>query len=102
MLCAGVHPIEPPAESSPGYLRLPVRVPGGLSGLADPEAAARLGAARSYPSSLGALAPVQARLVGQARRWPGADDLVRELITLPTHSLLSAQDLDALARAVGA
>lgn len=102
MLCAGVHPIEPPAESSPGYLRLPVRVPGGLSGLADPEAAARLGAARSYPSSLGALAPVQARLVGQARRWPGAQDLVRELITLPTHSLLSAQDLQALARAVGA
>jgi len=101
-LCAGVHPIDPPAETTPGYLRLPLRVPGGLNGLVDPKVAMRLGAARSYPSSLGDLAPIRARLVGQARRWPGAQDLVRELITLPTHSLLSAQDLEALARAVGA
>ena len=102
MLYAGVHPIEPPADSTPGYLRLPLRVPGGLTGLADPEVATRLGAARSYPSSLGDLGPIRARLVGPARRWPGAQDLVRDLITLPTHSLLSAQDLEALVRAVGA
>ena len=99
-LCPGVHPIDPPAETTPGYLRLPLRVPRGLSGLIEPEAAMRLGAAPSYPSSLGDLAPIRARLVGQARRWPGAQDLVRDLITLPTHSLLSPGDLEALARAV--
>ena len=98
--CAGAHAIEPPAEAAPGYLRLPLRVPGGLGGLAHPAVATRLGATRSYPSSLGALAPVCARLVGQTRRWPGAEDLVRELITLPTHSLLSVWDLETLARAI--
>jgi len=100
MLCAGVHPIEPPAASSAGYLRLPLRVPGGLSGLADPEVATRLGAARSYPSSLGGLAAVRARLVGPARRWPGAEELVQDLVTLPTHSLLSERDFEALTKSV--
>ena len=99
-LATGVHPIEPPAETTPGYLRLPLRVSGGLGGLPDPEIATRLGAARSYPSALGDLAPIRARLVGPARRWPGAQDLVRDLITLPTHSLLNPGDLAALARAV--
>ncbi len=99
-LATGVHPIEPPAETTPGYLRLPLRVSGGLGGLADPEIATRLGAAPSYPSALGDLAPIRARLVGPARRWPGAQDLVRDLITLPTHSLLNPGDLAALARAV--
>ena len=62
--------------------------------------ATRLGAARSYPSSLGALAAVRARLVGPARRWPGAEELVRDLVTLPTHSLLSERDLEALTKSV--
>jgi len=92
--------MEPPAGATPGYLRLPLRLAGGLGGLADPALAARLGAARSYPSSLGALAAVRARLVGPARRWPGAEELVRDLVTLPTHSLLSERDLEALTKSV--
>jgi dTDP-4-amino-4,6-dideoxygalactose transaminase len=85
----------------PGYLRLPLRVMGGLAGLAQPDVARRLGAARSYPHGLGALPAVRERLVDSRRTWPGAEALARELITLPTHSLLSRQDLEQLARAVG-
>ena len=92
--------MEPPAGATPGYLRLPLRLAGGLGGLADPAVATRLGAARSYPSSLGALAAVRARLVGPARRWPGAEELVRDLVTLPTHSLLSERDFEALTKSV--
>jgi dTDP-4-amino-4,6-dideoxygalactose transaminase len=100
----GIAPIAPLAGGEPGYLRLPLRVKGGLSGLANREAAVRLGVARSYPNPIGELAAVRARLVGdhrsRGRRWPGAEALARELITLPTHSLVAADDLDRLVRAV--
>ena len=52
---------------------------------------------RSYPSTLAMLPPVQQRLT-QSSRWPGAEDLVRQLITLPTHSLLKARDRETLVR----
>lgn len=100
----GIAPIAPLAAGVPGYLRLPLRVKGGLSGLANREAAVRLGVAASYPNPIGELPAVRARLVGHHRgtegNWPGAEALARELITLPTHSLLAADDLDRLVRAV--
>ena len=97
-----VRPIKPLVGAQPGYLRLPVRVAGGLAGLADPGTARRLGVARSYPTPLSELPAVRARLVTSARdAWRGAEELARELITLPTHSLLSMSQLDQLARAVG-
>jgi perosamine synthetase len=95
-----VHPIEPLAGAVPGYLRLPARVAGGLSGLARPEAARRLGVLRAYPKPLADLPAVRERLVASGRRWLGAAELARELITLPTHSLLSAREVEALVRAV--
>jgi len=95
----GIEPIKPLPRGVPGYLRLPLRVNGGLSRLANPEAAVRLGAARSYPQPLGELPAVRARLVSRWQ-WPGAEELARDLITLPTHSLLTADDLDGLVRAV--
>ena len=33
--------------------------------------------------------------------WPGAETLVRELITLPTHSRLTEAELDRLVRSLG-
>ena len=86
-----------PSGSVPGYLRLPVRTPRGLAGFRDPAAAFRWGIMRSYPSTLAMLRPVQQRLT-QFSRWPGAEDLVRQLITLPTHSLLKARDRETLVR----
>jgi len=43
------------------------------------------------------LPQVRHRLV-RAGRWPGAEELVRQLVTLPTHSLVSAADREDLLR----
>jgi dTDP-4-amino-4,6-dideoxygalactose transaminase len=98
----GIEPVMPSrlARGESGYLRLPLRVKGGLDGLAHPDAAVRLGAARSYPKPIGELPAVRARLVGRRRSLLGAEELARELITLPTHSLLAPGDLELLVRAV--
>jgi len=90
--------IRAAAAGMPGYLRLPVRTRRGLGGFGSPVEALRRGIIRSYPSTLAALPSVRERLVSITRRWPGAEDLVRHLVTLPTHSLLDAEDRDALAR----
>lgn len=95
-----VRTIQPLPGAVPGYLRLPVCVKGGLDALANGAAARRLGIERSYPKPLSDLPAVQERLVGSVREWPGAAELARDLITLPTHSLLSARDMELVARAV--
>src|SRR2546425_9115819 len=77
--------ILPPSGGTPGFLRLPMRLARGLDGFADPVLARRLGVAAGYPSTLATLPPLRRRLA-RAGRWAGADDLVRELVTLPTHS----------------
>jgi dTDP-4-amino-4,6-dideoxygalactose transaminase len=97
---SGIRSVAPPAGGTPGYLRLPLRLPRGLAGLADPALARRLGVARGYPGTLAELPEVATRLVRRAR-WPGAEELVRELVTLPTHSLLRLTDLETLVRLVG-
>jgi perosamine synthetase len=90
----------PPAKSAPGYLRLPVRASRGLAGFGDASRAMQLGVMRSYPSTLAALPQVRARLGRATGSWPGAEELVRELITLPTHSLVTDGDREALAFAL--
>ncbi len=92
-----------PAGSQPGYLRFPLRLAGGRLGLAD-SASARLGIARSYPiplSQLPQLAPLRRDAGGV---FPGAEELARSLITLPTHPFLRPAEraaiLAAVARAV--
>ncbi len=84
-----VSPVPPVPGAEGGYLRFPIRVPRGLSGFADPERARALGVAPGYPIPLGELLPVRARLMPEAhtQRWPGAEQLCRELATLPTHSM---------------
>jgi hypothetical protein len=84
--------------SVPGYLRLPLRTWHGLRGFRSPAEAVRLGITRSYPRTLATLPSARERLVSTPRNWPGADDLVRQLVTLPTHSLLDVEDREALAR----
>lgn len=93
----GVGTFMPPPGSTPGYLRLPLKLAQGINGFADPARARRAGAAPGYPTTLADLPAVQRRLV-RARRWPGAEELVRELVTLPTHSLLEDEDCATLVR----
>jgi dTDP-4-amino-4,6-dideoxygalactose transaminase len=89
--------IHPDAGADPGYLRFPYRVSGGMSALsAEAEGA---GLAASYPQLLQDLPVLQGALSGRSR-FPGADELVRDLITLPTHSLLTKSDRLRIARIV--
>jgi len=95
-----VRAVAPPRAGTPGFLRLPLRVPNGLAGLPDPRLARRLGVTPGYPTTLAAPPPVRERLTRASGRWPGAEELVRQLVTLPTHSLVSAAEREALARLV--
>lgn len=93
-----VQHVRVPEGGVAGFLRLPLRCAGGIDGLRDPAAARRLGVAPSYPSTLAALPPVRSRLHPVERRWPGAEELVRRLVTLPTHSRLGPAERRAIVR----
>jgi hypothetical protein len=87
-----VRPIRPLAGGTPGYLRLPLRLARGFAGFASPATAARLGIAPSYPSVLGAIPEVRPWLDDATPNWPGGEELVRTLCTVPTHSLVTGAD----------
>ena len=95
---ARVKRIQIPDDASPGYLRLPVRVNGGMNAFTDQAAALACGVAPSYPATLAVLPAIADRMVGPEVSWPGAETLVRELVTLPSHSRLTDRDLDSIAR----
>ncbi len=90
----GVLPVRPPQGATPGFLRFPARLSRGLAGFRDVRQAQRLGIAPSYPSTLGALPSVRRRLVGGGTAWPGAKELVSQLVTFPTHSRLTPAERD--------
>ena len=79
-----------------GYLRLPIKLPRGMASFGDPAGALRLGVAPSYPTTIGELGQVAGRLSGTDGPWPGAAALVRELVTLPTHSQLTMREREEL------
>ncbi len=89
--------IRLPAGAVGGYLRLPVRLPRGMASFESPERALRLGVGRSYPSTLAEVPALLPRLLGGAA-VPGARQLVRELVTLPTHSRVSREERAELLR----
>ena len=89
--------VHVPTHGEAGYLRFPVRLT--VGGEAFSTRFRALGVAPGYPTSLFELSAVQERLVGGVQRFPGAEALARELVTLPTHSLLTAPDLDNLEHA---
>lgn len=91
-------PIHPPADTAPGYLRLPLRLPSGLASLADPRAAQRFGIAPSYPTPLPDLPPIRPLLAAPPAPHPGAATLARQLLTLPTHSRLTAAEQQEVLR----
>jgi perosamine synthetase len=85
-------PISVSPRAQPGYLRFPVRLAAGPGTFADPGAARRLGIAPSYPSTLLALDPIRRRLAPSRAPCPGAEELVRTLFTLPTHSRVTTEE----------
>jgi dTDP-4-amino-4,6-dideoxygalactose transaminase len=72
-------------DGSSGALRYPVRVRGGWSAIRA-TAAPDLGAAATYPTTLEDVPALKLLLQPRAERFVGAQLLVRELVTLPTHS----------------
>jgi dTDP-4-amino-4,6-dideoxygalactose transaminase len=82
----GMRRITPIAGSHPGYLRFPMRLDGAH------EVAPALGVVRGYPSTLAGLAELAPTLIGD-EKLSGARELQRSLVTLPTHALLTAEDL---------
>ncbi len=92
----GARAVRVPASAEAGWLRLPLRLPRGMDGLASPARARRLGVAASYPTTLAALPQLRPLLAGPETRWPGAEALVRELVTLPTHSRVTAAEREEI------
>jgi dTDP-4-amino-4,6-dideoxygalactose transaminase len=98
----GIRPIEVPAGGEPGYVRFPVLMAGGMAAFSDPQRARALGAAASYPAPLPRL-EVMARLEQAAgASWPGASRLATDLVTLPTHGLVLADERGELLELLGA
>lgn len=87
---AGTIPLH--REATAGYLRLPVRLSRGMQAFRSRSRALALGIAPSYPVAL-----VDLPQVFTWRRWQGAQTLVRELVTLPTHSRLRPRELSDIA-----
>jgi dTDP-4-amino-4,6-dideoxygalactose transaminase len=95
---ASVRTIRVHRQGSAGYLRLPVRLSLGMAAFSSPSRALALGIAPSYPRALSGLPQVAAMRGETEASWPGAQTLVRELVTLPTHSLLSSSDISEIQR----
>ena len=87
-----VRTVRRQPDAEPGFLRLPVRISGGWAGWDDKGRAMGLGIAPAYPRTLNDLPAVREVLVGAGKSWPGGAALTRELITLPTHSRLTADE----------
>jgi hypothetical protein len=76
-------------------LRLAGRLKGGMSRFRNRPDAERFGIAASYPRLLRELPGLSGRILAEGV-YPGAQELVTDLITLPTHSLLTSRDLEAV------
>jgi dTDP-4-amino-4,6-dideoxygalactose transaminase len=92
----GVEIIRPPTNGRSSRLRLPVLVDAELRQCFMSGEAVRLGIAPGYPKPLTEL-PQLSDLGLRDGAYPGASLLCRALFTMPTHSLLRAKDLTALA-----
>jgi dTDP-4-amino-4,6-dideoxygalactose transaminase len=74
-----------------GALRYPIRTRGGWAAISRTKAG-KLGAACGYPTTLAALPALRPFVIAHALPCPQADTLVRELVTLPTHSSVLAEE----------
>jgi perosamine synthetase len=98
------RPLRVSPNTKPGYLRFPVRVTHGWRGLARISFALRAGVAPGYPEALSDIPEVRDRMALPTGHWhwPGAETLVREIVTLPTHSYVTAAERSTALQAIGA
>ena len=98
---AGTMLYATPERSEAGYLRFPLLLSGGMNAFPDPGEARRMGIAATYPTTLPVL-PAMRHFSRKVGDWPGAELLVRKLVTLPTHGRVSARDRERVLRLVAA
>jgi dTDP-4-amino-4,6-dideoxygalactose transaminase len=55
-----------------------------------------LGIAAAYPAPLARLPALRERLRAPQARWPGAEELAQDLITLPTHDGVTMSDQERI------
>ena len=88
----GIEPVRVIAGGQSGFLRAAVR------NFRDCAIEPRLGMAPGYPQTLMEQAELRPQLCVDEREHPGARELRRTLVTLPTHRLLSVRERALLAR----
>jgi hypothetical protein len=88
----GIDPVGVIASGQSGFLRAAVRNPHDRP--IDP----RLGMASGYPLTLMEQAELRSQLCVGEREHPGAHELRRTLVTLPTHRFLSVRERELLAQ----
>ena len=76
--------------ATPGFLRFPILTASRASGLA--RAGERLGVVRGYPTTLAQLPQLVQQADGSSETYPGARELSRDLVLLPTHGLLTTDE----------
>jgi dTDP-4-amino-4,6-dideoxygalactose transaminase len=88
-----------PPDTQAGWLRMPVRLTSrdNSAVVADPIARS-LGIYQGYPMVLGDLPGFGRRVVAAEAPIPGARELARTLVTLPTHGAVTTLDLERAAR----
>ncbi|HVA56504.1 MAG TPA: DegT/DnrJ/EryC1/StrS family aminotransferase [Gemmatimonadaceae bacterium] len=97
-----VRPVLVDANGVGGYLRFPLFTARGMEGFASPERARRLGITPGYPAPLPQLGAVLTSLAepSRSRRFPGAEALSRQLVTMPTHSFVRPEEQREILRLV--
>ena len=83
--------------AEPGYLRFPMRLSEARTGNREQPV---LGIVHGYPDTLADLVELRSSLIGD-ETLPGARELQRSIVTLPTHALLSKRDLMKLCSWMG-
>lgn len=87
--------VTPPPGTQAGWLRMPVRLTGRDNSRVSADPLARsLGIYQGYPLVLGDLPGFGRRVVAAEVPMPGARELARTLVTLPTHGAVTGTDLD--------
>ena len=88
--------VEAPVGGIGGYLRLPLLIAGGMRRFPDVPRTNALGIAPTYPITLRDLEPLRPHLLAHPESLEGARRLVSDLVTMPTHSRMSASAVASL------
>jgi len=83
-------------KASPGWLRFPLLLSDRSASIVRSRQGRALGIMGGYPLALPELGALEGRVLGERREWPGASELVRGLVTLPTHRWVTERDLNRI------